>query len=790
MTKRHSTKRALVASILALCMCFTMLIGTTFAWFTDSATSSGNVIKTGTLNVGMYWADGKADPADTATAWTDATTGPIFNSDTWEPGYTEVRHIKIANEGTLALKYKVQIIANGEVSKLSDAIDVYYADPAVQVANASALTADKKLGTLTEALAGLDTTGTGNLDAGKADTITIAFKMQDTAGNEYQGLSIGTDFSIHIIATQNTAETDSFGDQYDIDADYVAEVKTAEALATALQAGGIVKLASDISANDSPLEIPVGVAVELDLNGKTIDGGYQNGSTEKHIYPICNYGTLVLTGNGTVVGRGVANYGDLVVENGTYSAIDTNGGGAIWNYTGSKAVINGGKFIAADDDVAPGATVINVASNSTVVINGGEFVANADQTYAIISSGDLTINNGTISADHGVISSTGTMVLNGGTYIQNGNLPQTSSLLYISGGNATVNGGTYNFNVDGKLDSGLPVYCAAGKVDITGGTFTGYVTDMVDTWGGSGAVTVTGGTFDKSPKFVADGYKVVENSDGTYTVSYDGTVVSTSAELKNALANGGKILLTEDITDAITITVPSGVSTELDLNGNSITSSKLYALRAEGTLVLTGGGKIAGTEGAVFNFGGEVIIDGDFYDSDFYAVTVKGGNIKNCTFDSFEILGGTFDDCTFVDNGFYAGGTFEFNPPAGSLRPYHYTVDNGDGTWTVVADYQAYIGETGYLTFSDAINAAKDGDVIVAAKDIEFIEGCRIDDKNITIDLNYKTLTSTYVGLATDGCVFKVYGNSNVTFKNGTLIGPNGKVATDGTATYVLENVQ
>jgi len=220
MTKKHSNKRALVASMLALALCFTMLIGTTFAWFTDSATSSGNVIKTGTLDVEMYWADGKLNPADTATTWTDATTGPIFNNDKWEPGYTEVRHVKIENLGSLALKYKVQIIANGYVSELADVIDVYYLDPAEQIADASALTEDKKLGTLAGALANLGNTGAGNLDAGEAHTITIALKMKEDAGNEYQKLSIGSSFSIKVIATQATVEEDSFGDQYDKDAIY------------------------------------------------------------------------------------------------------------------------------------------------------------------------------------------------------------------------------------------------------------------------------------------------------------------------------------------------------------------------------------------------------------------------------------------------------------------------------------------------------------------------------------------------------------------------------------------
>ena len=213
--KRNSTKRALLMSVLSLLLCVSMLVGTTFAWFTDSVTSANNIIKSGNLDVEMYWADGtKAVPTEDA-GWTDASEGAIFNYDLWEPGYTEVRHIKIANEGSLALKYQVSIVANGEVSDLSDVIDVYYIDPAVQVANRTDLTDANKLGTLTQVLAGMATSANGALSAGESDTITIALKMQESAGNEYQNKSIGTDFSVVLLATQMTEEIDSFGPEYD-----------------------------------------------------------------------------------------------------------------------------------------------------------------------------------------------------------------------------------------------------------------------------------------------------------------------------------------------------------------------------------------------------------------------------------------------------------------------------------------------------------------------------------------------------------------------------------------------
>ena len=174
MTNKKSTKRALLMSLLAMLLCVTMLVGTTFAWFTDSVTSSGNIIKSGTLKIGMYWADGQTEvPTD---KWpNDAADGAIFDYDNWEPGYVEARHIKIANEGSLALKYQVKIAAEGEVTDLADVIDVYYADPAVVATRG--LDGMTRLGTLTEVLAGMGESANGVLLAEGVDTVTLALKM-------------------------------------------------------------------------------------------------------------------------------------------------------------------------------------------------------------------------------------------------------------------------------------------------------------------------------------------------------------------------------------------------------------------------------------------------------------------------------------------------------------------------------------------------------------------------------------------------------------------------------------
>lgn len=219
--KNQFTKRALFGSLASLGLSAIMMVGTTFAWFTDSAESKGNIIKTGSLEVGMSWAKATEDPTLDTTVWTDASAGAIFNNDKWEPGYVEAKHIKIENLGTLALQYSVSIVATGTVSDLSDAIDVYYVDPAVQVQSVSALTDENKLGTLTDVLANLENTASGVLLEGKKDTVTLALKMREDAGNEYQNKSIGTSFAVQLFATQYTYEEDSFGNDYDANAPYI-----------------------------------------------------------------------------------------------------------------------------------------------------------------------------------------------------------------------------------------------------------------------------------------------------------------------------------------------------------------------------------------------------------------------------------------------------------------------------------------------------------------------------------------------------------------------------------------
>ncbi len=295
MTNFKTTKRALLSGVVALFICFTMLLGTTFAWFTDSVTSSNNIIQTGTLEIGMYWAEGsEAVPADNS-GWTDASQGAIFNNTKWEPGYVEAKHIKIANEGTLALKYKLLIVPNGEVEALADVIDVYYVENATQITDRDMLAGLTPVGTLRDmiedtdgavhgALLPVGETATDTYERVGEVTATIAFKMQETAGNEYQGKKIGTDFAIQLLATQYTYEDDSFDNKYDEGATYPTfadkwdgtadtswynDTDTMFTLNTAEQLAGFAKLVDDGNTFEGKT---VKLTTDVNLNAQDADG--------------------------------------------------------------------------------------------------------------------------------------------------------------------------------------------------------------------------------------------------------------------------------------------------------------------------------------------------------------------------------------------------------------------------------------------------------------------------------------------------------------------------------------
>ncbi len=220
------TKSRWILSIITLLFCVATFVGTTFAWFTDSVTSSNNIIASGTLDVEMHWAK-TLDSTDWKNVETDNT--PIFNNKNWEPGYTEVRYIKIKNVGSLAFKYSLAVIPNGRVGDLAEVIDVYYVvNPTSNLTSAS-ISNLSSVGTLKDMI-GTHKGGGVLLPKNEEKAgfysgeiiVAIALRLPKTVGNFYQDSSVGDTFDIQIIATQYGYESDSFAPDYDNGAQFPA----------------------------------------------------------------------------------------------------------------------------------------------------------------------------------------------------------------------------------------------------------------------------------------------------------------------------------------------------------------------------------------------------------------------------------------------------------------------------------------------------------------------------------------------------------------------------------------
>ena len=213
MNNHKATKRALLTSIMALVMCVVMLVGTTFAWFTDTATANVNKIEAGKLDVDMVDANGDS-LVGKMLSWQKADAGKS-QEILWEPGATyDLNEFQIVNKGSLALKYEITINGVKGSSKLLEAIDftAKINDKEVALNNLTGVLLPK----------GATVQAAGEV-VEKTDLITISGTMKTSAGNEYQGLTVDG-VSITVVATQYTYEYDSNGKTYDETADATIQV--------------------------------------------------------------------------------------------------------------------------------------------------------------------------------------------------------------------------------------------------------------------------------------------------------------------------------------------------------------------------------------------------------------------------------------------------------------------------------------------------------------------------------------------------------------------------------------
>lgn len=420
---RTSVKRSLLVSAIALTLTAALLIGSTFAWFTSTASTGVSKVEAGKLKVTLLSGDKELSSTDVLT-WQKAEgqTGTAL----WEPGCTyNLEPITIKNTGSLALKYKIVITGIKGDADLNKVIDWNVND--------TALDADHSLA------------------VGESKDLTISGHMQENADDNYQGKTIDG-ISITVVATQDTVEYDSNGNQYDKDAEYPISVTTGDelqAIVNNAKAPVNIVLTNDITTNN--FVIPADKDVTLDLNGRTV--------TNAESHTILNKGHLTLTDSS-------ADKSGQIISCKADTAALRNGDNAV-------CVVESGTI---SRDGANGNTWHTVENFGTMTFNGGKVIAHDGKSFAIVNGWNhmpvpgeqkatMTINDIEMTASPNGFKNCagGTLTMNDGTLHCTGYWGLSND----STGIATINGGKI------ISDSYIAISDGGAKMEINGGTFTG-----------------------------------------------------------------------------------------------------------------------------------------------------------------------------------------------------------------------------------------------------------------------------------------------------------------------------
>ena len=152
---------------------------------------------------------------DGESGWKTVDSAPAFDC-MWEPGFIVAKVLKIEDPGVLAYGWEISLVPESEVSIIAEVLDVYVcrSEAALSHPVNSDLSDYEKIGTLEELLEYGFNSLSGILLSGESEYVSIVFKMQESAGNEYQNVTL-CPISVQIVAYQLSAEEDNFGSDYD-----------------------------------------------------------------------------------------------------------------------------------------------------------------------------------------------------------------------------------------------------------------------------------------------------------------------------------------------------------------------------------------------------------------------------------------------------------------------------------------------------------------------------------------------------------------------------------------------
>ena len=373
MTSSKSTKRALISSTLALLMCVAMLIGTTFAWFTDTASTGVNKIVSGNLDVKLMYS------TDMQT-WKEATDQTKLFDDNalWEPGYTQVVYLKVVNAGNLALKYEAGFSknytsnrgknVNGDWYRVDNYLKIGTAETTTKFANRedvwSAIAATEK--TLAKDV--MFTDGWITLKAGKSSKpFAVAIYMPTSVGNEANASknrpSSVSGLGIEVRATQATVESDSFDNNYDANA--------ATVLNRMEYTDGEHTVTGNIQANGTAGAIHGTGTAKITVDATTVYGTY-----------VSNYAMAVCASSRS----------EITIKGGEFANQAPAGSNLslIYAEDNAKITIEGGTFKC----VSPAWTLnCNDSDSATITVKGGSFYQ-FDPSNVTVGEGEIFIADG------------------------------------------------------------------------------------------------------------------------------------------------------------------------------------------------------------------------------------------------------------------------------------------------------------------------------------------------------------------------------------------------------------
>ena len=381
MNNKRATKRALLTSVMALVMCVVMLVGTTFAWFTDTASTGVNKIQAGNLDIELQYATAW-DEDGNATDWDNAegktlpflVEGKIPADGTqilWEPGCTYyVPAVRVVNKGNLAVKFEYVINALGVTGKLADVLVPVFKTPV-------------------DADGGEVNIEPESLKPGEASPAwSFGYHMDENAGNEYQN-ETATGMYLTVVATQATYEKDSISDQYDAEAKYpevdaanLAEKLNELADGSVITVNGTVDDTLTISKPVTIHNLTATAPVTIASNGVTLNGANIEYKAKKE--------------SALVVKSGVT---DVTITNSTITAATGRAG----SHTAVSLPVSG-KVVFTGNTVTNDYNGVEFGQRTTEALGGGSVIANnvfknignnAISIYRVADGATVTIENNT-----------------------------------------------------------------------------------------------------------------------------------------------------------------------------------------------------------------------------------------------------------------------------------------------------------------------------------------------------------------------------------------------------------